>query len=93
MLSNIAVLHCALQPLNTMCSDSVVHADLIDDSRPHQLELGVDDSIQQPHWRHRLRMPRSLLAVVLVQLLLLRDEGEQTATVLTVAVQPCGCCV
>jgi uncharacterized protein YbjT (DUF2867 family) len=48
---------------------------LIDDSRPHQLELGVDDSIQQPHWRHRLRMPRSLLAVLVVQLLLLRDEG------------------
>jgi hypothetical protein len=52
-------------------------SDLIDDSRPHLLELGVDDSIQQPHWRHRLRMPRSLLAVVVVQLLLLRDEGER----------------
>jgi hypothetical protein len=30
-------------------------------------------------------MPRSLLAVLVVQLLLLRDEGEQSAMVVTLA--------
>lgn len=48
---------------------------LIDDRGSYQLVLGVDDSIQAPHWRQRMRMPRSLLAMFAVQCLLLRDEG------------------
>lgn len=50
---------------------------MIDDRGSYQLVLGVDDSIQQPHWRQRMRMPRSLLAMFAVQCLLLKDEGEQ----------------
>lgn len=51
-------------------------ADLTDSSGDFQLVLGVDDSIQAPHWRQRLRMPRRLLALLAVQCLLLRDEGQ-----------------
>jgi len=51
-------------------------SDLIDDSQSqYALVLGVDDGLQQPHWRERLKMPRSLLAALAVQCLLLREEG------------------
>jgi hypothetical protein len=59
----------------TLCTAGPVPADLIDDNGAFQLVLGVDDTIQQPHWRQRLRMPRRLLALLAVQCLLLRDEG------------------
>jgi hypothetical protein len=59
----------------TFCTAGPVPADLIDDSGAFQLVLEVDDTIQQPHWRQRLRMPRRLLALLAVQCLLLRDEG------------------
>jgi hypothetical protein len=55
--------------------------DLIDDSKSsYQLVLGVDDSIQKPHWRQRLRMPRSLLAALAVQCVMLRDAGARKAS-------------
>lgn len=38
--------------------------------------LGVDDELQQPHWRDRLKMPRSDLAALAVQALLLKDAGK-----------------
>eukprot|EP00878_Enallax_costatus_P038284 GHUV01043475.1.p1 GENE.GHUV01043475.1~~GHUV01043475.1.p1 ORF type:complete len:280 (+),score=73.80 GHUV01043475.1:34-873(+) len=42
----------------------------------HQIVLGVDDEFQKPHWQQRLKMPRGDLAVLAVQSLLLRDQGE-----------------
>lgn len=52
-------------------------SDLVDPpGGQHQVVLGVDDELQRPHWRERLRMPRSDLAALAVQALLLRDEGQ-----------------
>lgn len=63
---------------DSVCCDVLCcPADLIDNTGSYQLVLGVDDSIQQPHWKHRIRMPRSLLAMLAVQCLLLKDEGKR----------------
>lgn len=39
------------------------------------LVLGVDDELQLPHWRQRLKMPRADLARLAVAAVLLRDSG------------------
>lgn len=71
-------MHNLAQPLAVPAAAAA--ADLIDDSKSsYQLVLGVDDSIQKPHWRQRLRMPRSLLAMLAVQCLTLRDAGARKA--------------
>lgn len=55
---------------------AVIYADLVDPpAGTHQVVLGVDDELQQPHWRERLKMPRSDLAALAVQALLLKGEG------------------
>ncbi|WIA11777.1 hypothetical protein OEZ85_011871 [Tetradesmus obliquus] len=41
----------------------------------HVVALAVDDALQQPHWRQRLKMPRADLAALAVQCLLLKDAG------------------
>lgn len=82
---------CMTRPLGSIPSNVAqlvlscccILSDLIDDSQSqYALVLGVDDGLQQPHWRERLKMPRSLLAALAVQCLLLREEGGWVAAML-----------
>jgi hypothetical protein len=55
-------------------------ADLVDPpAGRHIVQLAVDDALQQPHWRQRLKMPRSDLAALAVHCLLLKDAGALAA--------------
>lgn len=57
------------------CSYACI-ADLVDPpAGRHVVALAVDDALQQPHWRQRLKMPRADLAALAVQCLLLKDAG------------------
>lgn len=49
----------------------------------HQIVLSVNDGLQVPDWRQRLKMPRGDLAYLAVQALLLRDQGKS---------KTCFCC-
>ncbi|KAF8071046.1 SARED1 [Scenedesmus sp. PABB004] len=53
----------------------------------HVVVLGVDDSLQAPHWRERLKMPRADLAALAVAALALRDRGAGNRSV-DVAARP-----
>jgi hypothetical protein len=56
---------------------AAVFADLIDAPGGQRgLVLGVDDELQRPHWRQRLKLPRADLARLAVAAVLLRDSSE-----------------